>query len=164
MTSITARLARIDLARDFERHGNGGDPAVAHAFNALSFLFPHAQRIFIDVARAVVWDLGQANARGMKMCSQQKTGGDAPKVSKNRIAKIDSEARTVGPIAHMAWVSLAASLSVLLIFAGGGHPPPIILLPPVLAVWVVGHPTQTGSKTHVRLSEFQHGSFSQNFE
>ena len=74
MTSITARLARIDLARDFERHGNGGDPAVAHAFNALSFLFPHAQRIFIDVARAVVWDLGQANARGMKMCSQQKTG------------------------------------------------------------------------------------------
>ncbi len=50
MTTISARLPQIDWNRGFGRHWNGGNPAVTHAFNALSFLFPQAERYFIEVA------------------------------------------------------------------------------------------------------------------
>lgn len=56
--SISARVPRIDWNEGFARHWNGGDPAVTHAFNALSFLFPQGERFFIDVVREVVKDLG----------------------------------------------------------------------------------------------------------
>jgi uncharacterized protein len=54
MTTITARIPQVDWSKGFERHWNGGNPAVTHAFNALSFLFPQAERFFIEVAREVV--------------------------------------------------------------------------------------------------------------
>ena len=54
MTTLSARIPRVDWSRGFDRHWNGGNPAVTHAFNALSFLFPQAERFFIDVAREVV--------------------------------------------------------------------------------------------------------------
>ena len=53
MTTITARIPQVDWSKGFERHWNGGDPAVTHAFNALSFLFPQAEKFFIEVAREV---------------------------------------------------------------------------------------------------------------
>ena len=54
MMTIAARVPKIDWNQGFDRHWNGGNPAVTHAFNALSFLFPKAERFFIDVAREVV--------------------------------------------------------------------------------------------------------------
>jgi len=57
MTIISARIPQIDWGHGFDRHWNGGNPAVTHAFNALSFLFPQAERFFIEVAREVVRDL-----------------------------------------------------------------------------------------------------------
>ena len=54
MTTITARVPQVDWSKGFDRHWNGGDPAVTHAFNALSFLFPQAEKFFIEVAREVV--------------------------------------------------------------------------------------------------------------
>jgi len=50
---ITGRVPQIDWSRGFERHWNGGNPAVTHVFNALSFLFPQGEKFFIDVARDV---------------------------------------------------------------------------------------------------------------
>lgn len=54
MTTIFASVPQIDWTHGFDRHWNGGIPAVTHAFNALSFLFPQAERFFIEVAREVV--------------------------------------------------------------------------------------------------------------
>jgi len=54
MTKITGRIPQIDWSTGFERHWNGGNPAVTHVFNALSFLFPQGEKFFIDVAREVV--------------------------------------------------------------------------------------------------------------
>ena len=54
MTEITSRVPIIDWTKGFDRHWNGGNPAVTHAFNALSFLFPQGERFFVDVAREVV--------------------------------------------------------------------------------------------------------------
>jgi len=51
MTSIAARVPRINWNKDFKRHWNGGNPAATHAFNALSFLFPQAERFFVEVVR-----------------------------------------------------------------------------------------------------------------
>lgn len=53
MTEITARVPQVDWSRGFDRHWNGGNPAVTHAFNALSFLLPQAEKFFIEVAREV---------------------------------------------------------------------------------------------------------------
>ena len=53
MTTITARVPQVDWSKGFERHWNGGDPAVTHAFNALSLLFPQAENFFIEVVRDV---------------------------------------------------------------------------------------------------------------
>jgi predicted metal-dependent hydrolase len=57
MTAITARVPKVDWSQGFDRHWNGGNPAVSHAFNALSFLFPQAERFFIQVAREVASSL-----------------------------------------------------------------------------------------------------------
>ena len=57
MTTISARIPQIDWSQGFDRHWNGGNPAVTHAFNALSFLFPQAERFFIEVAREVACGL-----------------------------------------------------------------------------------------------------------
>ena len=54
MTSISARTPEIDWSRGFNRHWNDGNPAATHAFNALSFLFPQAERFFIEVVRKAV--------------------------------------------------------------------------------------------------------------
>lgn len=54
MTTITVRVPHVDWSKGFERHWNGGNPAVTHVFNALSFLFPQGEKFFIDVARDVV--------------------------------------------------------------------------------------------------------------
>jgi predicted metal-dependent hydrolase len=53
MTTIAARLPKINWNQDFKRHWNGGNPAATHAFNALSFLFPQAERFFVEVVREV---------------------------------------------------------------------------------------------------------------
>ncbi len=51
--TIAARVPKIDWSQGFNRHWNGGNPTVTHAFNALSFLFPQAERFFIEVVREV---------------------------------------------------------------------------------------------------------------
>jgi len=51
---VTARVPIIDWHSGFDRHWNGGDPPATHAFNALSFLFPDAERFFIEVVREVL--------------------------------------------------------------------------------------------------------------
>jgi predicted metal-dependent hydrolase len=53
MTTLQARIPLVNWGKGFGRHWNGGNPVVTHAFNALSFLFPQAERFFIDVAREV---------------------------------------------------------------------------------------------------------------
>ena len=57
MTAISARVPQVDWDKGFDRHWNGGNPVVTHTFNALSFLFPQAERFFIEVAREVVHGL-----------------------------------------------------------------------------------------------------------
>ncbi len=58
MATIIPRILKIDWSKGFDRHWNGGNAAVTHAFNTLSFLFPQAERFFIDVSREIV---GSAN-------------------------------------------------------------------------------------------------------
>jgi hypothetical protein len=60
MTAITVRTPRIDWSKGFDRHWNGGNAAATHAFNALSFLFPQAERFFIDVVREVASSVSSA--------------------------------------------------------------------------------------------------------
>ena len=61
MAAITARVPQVDWSHGFDRHWNGGNPAVTHAFNALSFLFPQAERFFIGVAREMVSGMDLSN-------------------------------------------------------------------------------------------------------
>jgi uncharacterized protein len=61
MTTIIARVPQIDWNNGFDRHWNGGNAAVTHTFNALSFLFPQAEKFFIDVAREVAFDIALSN-------------------------------------------------------------------------------------------------------
>ncbi len=51
--TITAKIPYIDWDTGFIRYWNGGNPAVTHAFNALSFLFPQGEKYFIDIAKEV---------------------------------------------------------------------------------------------------------------
>ncbi len=51
---ITTRVPQIDWKLGFERRWNGGNPAVTHFFNALSFLFPQGEKYFIDIAKEVL--------------------------------------------------------------------------------------------------------------
>jgi predicted metal-dependent hydrolase len=53
MSTIAARVPEIDWSVDFDRHWNGGNPPATHAFNALSFLFPEAEKYFVEVVREV---------------------------------------------------------------------------------------------------------------
>lgn len=71
MTTIAARVPHVDWSRGFERHWNGGNPVATHAFNALSFLFPQAERFFIEVVREVV----RGMAHGMTPELQQAVKG-----------------------------------------------------------------------------------------
>lgn len=50
---IRARIPQVDWSQGVDRHWNGGNAAVTHAFNALSLLFPQAEHFFITVARDV---------------------------------------------------------------------------------------------------------------
>jgi predicted metal-dependent hydrolase len=70
MTAIAARVPKVDWSQGFDRHWNGGDPAVSHAFNALSFLFPQAERFFIQVAREVASRLDTTNDRALEEAVQ----------------------------------------------------------------------------------------------
>lgn len=54
MATITARVPLIEWQKGFERHWNGDNPVVTHAFNALSFILPMFERLFIDVVLEVV--------------------------------------------------------------------------------------------------------------
>lgn len=63
MTAITARFPKVDWSQGFDRHWSGGNPAVTHAFNALSFIFPQAERFFIQVVREVASGLDTSNDR-----------------------------------------------------------------------------------------------------
>lgn len=66
MTSIAARVPRVNWNNGFNRHWHGGNPAVTHAFNALSFLFPQGEKFFIDVAREVDRTIDIANNPELK--------------------------------------------------------------------------------------------------
>jgi predicted metal-dependent hydrolase len=61
MAAIIARIPQVDWSNGFDRHWNGGNAAVTHAFNALSFLFPQAEKFFIGVAREVVSGMDLSN-------------------------------------------------------------------------------------------------------
>ncbi len=61
MTEISARVPLVNWSRGFDRHWNGDNPAVTHAFNAVSFLFPQGERFFIEVAREVARGLDYTN-------------------------------------------------------------------------------------------------------
>lgn len=51
MAAFGIRMPQVDWTQEFGRHWNDGNPAATHAFNALSFLFPDAERYFVDVVR-----------------------------------------------------------------------------------------------------------------
>lgn len=70
MTAISARIPDIDWHRGFGRHWNGGSPAVTHAFNALSFLFPQAERFFIEVVREVAQGFDAIHSRELEHAVQ----------------------------------------------------------------------------------------------
>lgn len=53
MTTITARIPIIDWQHGFERHWNGGNPAVTHAFNAQSFFLTQAKQFCIVLAKTI---------------------------------------------------------------------------------------------------------------
>lgn len=53
MSSITPRVPDIDWSKGFDRHWCGGRPAVTHWYNAMSLLFPLAERFFRDTALEV---------------------------------------------------------------------------------------------------------------
>lgn len=59
MIAITPRIPKVDWSKGFTRHWNGGNPAVTHAFNAMSFLFPQGEKFFIEVARDVAKQQGE---------------------------------------------------------------------------------------------------------
>ena len=61
MAAIIARIPQVDWSSGFDRHWNGGNAAVTHAFNALSFLFPQAENFFIGVAHEVVLGIDRSN-------------------------------------------------------------------------------------------------------
>lgn len=66
MTVMTTRVPRVDWERGFNRHWNNDNPAVTHAFNALSFLFPQGERYFIESARDVFHELDDASRSRME--------------------------------------------------------------------------------------------------
>jgi len=66
MTTITASVPQVDWSKGFERHWNGGNPAVTHVFNALSFLFPQGEKFFIEVAREVVRSIATDGNPGLQ--------------------------------------------------------------------------------------------------
>jgi predicted metal-dependent hydrolase len=70
MTSITARIPRIDWDQGFERNWNGGNAAATHAFNALSFLFPEGEQFFVEVAREVAATLDLTGNPGLREAVQ----------------------------------------------------------------------------------------------
>ena len=56
------------------------------------------------------------------------------------IANTDSKSKRAWRLAHALWATLAAAVSLFLVFGTrGGHPPMVFLLPFVLAIWIVGH-------------------------
>lgn len=54
---MESRIPVVDFAREFPAHWNGSDAVSAHAFNALSLLFPSAEAFFISVVREVAADV-----------------------------------------------------------------------------------------------------------
>jgi predicted metal-dependent hydrolase len=60
MAAIVARTPSIDWSRGIDRHWMAGSAAATHALNALSFLFPQAERFFIETAREVGAGMGAA--------------------------------------------------------------------------------------------------------
>lgn len=70
MTIISARIPQVDWRHGFDRHWNGGNPAVTHAFNALSFLFPQGEQFFIEIAREVASTLNTTD--NVKLASAVK--------------------------------------------------------------------------------------------
>lgn len=61
MTTITTRVPKVDWSNGFDRHWYGGNAAVTHTFNALSFLFPQGEKFFIDTAREVASETALSN-------------------------------------------------------------------------------------------------------
>ena len=59
--TITARIPQIDWNKGFDRNWCGGNAGATHAFNALSFLFPQGEGMFIEVARQVAATLDLGN-------------------------------------------------------------------------------------------------------
>lgn len=57
MKEITTRTPLIEWHQGFDRHWYGGNPAVTHAFKALSFLLPQAESFFIEVTRRLAYAL-----------------------------------------------------------------------------------------------------------
>jgi predicted metal-dependent hydrolase len=53
MAPIIPRVPDIKWDESFNRHWLNGNASRTHTFNALSFLFPQAERFFIEVAREV---------------------------------------------------------------------------------------------------------------
>lgn len=77
MCTITPRIPEIDWHRDFARHWNGNNAAATHAFNALSFLFPQGERMFIAVAREVSKELNLENNQELAKAIQAFTTQEA---------------------------------------------------------------------------------------
>jgi predicted metal-dependent hydrolase len=53
MRQPVVRVPIIEWRDGFARRWNDGDACATHAFNALSFLFPHGEAFFVEVARDV---------------------------------------------------------------------------------------------------------------
>lgn len=57
MYNITPRIPDIDWSKGFDRHWCGGNAALTHQYNAISFLLPAGEQFFRDVAREVARSL-----------------------------------------------------------------------------------------------------------
>jgi len=55
------KVLKIDWSKGFKRHWNGKNAAVTNAFNTLSFLFPQAERFFIDIAHNIFCRINVTN-------------------------------------------------------------------------------------------------------
>jgi uncharacterized protein len=59
--SITPRVPDIDWSKGFDRHWCGDSPAMTHWYNAMSLLFPLAERFFRDTALEVAAGMDLSN-------------------------------------------------------------------------------------------------------
>lgn len=150
--NITPRLPRIDWSPGFPVHWHGDGAAATHAFNALSFLFPQAERYFIEVAREVARcvRLGPDQAAAIQafvtqesLHTQQHRQYNAvlraqgfENVAYDLIERLQAQSRRVAPLTRLAIVCAYEHYTAILGHHLLRHPELLAAATPELAlVW-----------------------------